>query len=627
MENPFLALFENSPAPELKKRDDESAKTNSLYEGIFAFTLDPNADHSSPSNLLVLQGIDEALLSQDVIGQALTERVLMCAFGSIDGLVVNPRGEPTKYNQNEHCVDTKIAKYLMNCYLRCPSQDEFLLSLIAQNLATTFKEPEIHGEQNVRHQLADFIFNPEHDVGRLAQALEDLAKDVDDRSVFAEVFDRLKQEVTEMSFVTITNRSISLIMQIAKRPAIAKHFMAFNFPQKRQGSEYNKTILGQLFSKSCLPQSDLGQFEFFENPSQYPATVHARTESQIWTTLDNANQRTFELFRILFKSSDEVRDAALSWIGDLLQDNSSRGKLWTAEAGAMMGTMYVSDGFMLNLSSVLLRFCLPFTEKVLNPKLSKLQVKYLNCRNAHLREAAKETTLVEKTDTEPCESEANFITDVFFLTHKSIDLGFRVCFEKFVKINQEIGRQQDLFREMQGSGMADDALNAVKRRTDQLATRFFSLKAALSEPNMVYNQITLMGSTGVWITNVTLFEDATKPDLINPKQRKIFPLATNETALKNLQFIPEFLVGNICETLLLIQRFAPHLFEERGEYLPLICDFVLAFMGSPEWITNPHLRARLAESLNSMLPTHRLPDQPYVSTAAREFLFQEYHYR
>ena len=30
----------------------------------------------------------------------------------------------------------------------------------------------------------------------------------------------------------------------------------------------------------------------------------------------------------------------------------------------------------------------------------------------------------------------NFITDIFFLAHKAQDLGFRVCNEKFMKLNQ-----------------------------------------------------------------------------------------------------------------------------------------------------------------------------------------------
>ena len=35
-------------------------------------------------------------------------------------------------------------------------------------------------------------------------------------------------------------------------------------------------------------------------------------------------------------------------------------------------------------------------------------------------------------------------------------------------------------------------------------------------------------------------------------------------------------------------------------------DFILTFMGSPKWVKNPHLRARLAESLENLLPAHNI---------------------
>ena len=34
------------------------------------------------------------------------------------------------------------------------------------------------------------------------------------------------------------------------------------------------------------------------------------------------------------------------------------------------------------------------------------------------------------------------------------------------------------------------------------------------------------------------------------------------------------------------------------------------FMGSPRWVHNPHLRARMAEALECLLPTHKM-QQPY----------------
>ena len=66
----------------------------------------------------------------------------------------------------------------------------------------------------------------------------------------------------------------------------------------------------------------------------------------------------------------------------------------------------------------------------------------------------------------------NFITDIFFLTHKSLDLGFRVCHEKLVKTNQEIVRQQDIFRDLIANGGAmDEGAMQVQQRADALVTR------------------------------------------------------------------------------------------------------------------------------------------------------------
>ena len=87
-------------------------------------------------------------------------------------------------------------------------------------------------------------------------------------------------------------------------------------------------------------------------------------------------------------------------------------------------------------------------------------------------------------------------------------------------------------------------------------------------------------------------------ELTFPLQQEVIPPA--------LKYIPEFVIENISEQLLLVRRFCPQQFEQNGEYLPQLLDFILTFMGSPKWVKNPHLRARLAESLENMLPMHNL---------------------
>ena len=85
-----------------------------------------------------------------------------------------------------------------------------------------------------------------------------------------------------------------------------------------------------------------------------------------------------------------------------------------------------------------------------------------NCRNI-----AEETCLVPaaasagEEEREPNAPSFNFITDIFFLAHKCLDLGFRVVQEKFVKLNQELNRTQELYRDGHSKGALEVAFICV----------------------------------------------------------------------------------------------------------------------------------------------------------------------
>ena len=82
--------------------------------------------------------------------------------------------------------------------------------------------------------------------------------------------------------------------------------------------------------------------------------------------------------------------------------------------------------------------------------------------------------------------------------------------------------------------------------------------------------------------------------------------------------------------LVFLRRFNPKIFEEQGfEKLKPILSFILIYMGSPERMKNPHVRARLAEALESLLPHHN--DEPSGFNAfggyQREMLFTQHAHR
>ena len=72
--------------------------------------------------------------------------------------------------------------------------------------------------------------------------------------------------------------------------------------------------------------------------------------------------------------SSETKDMVLQWIEHCLLVNSGRGGLWNIEAGELHAMSFVSDGFMLNLCSILLQLSLPFVSEISDNKQTELKV-------------------------------------------------------------------------------------------------------------------------------------------------------------------------------------------------------------------------------------------------------------
>ena len=68
--------------------------------------------------------------------------------------------------------------------------------------------------------------------------------------------------------------------------------------------------------------------------------------------------------------------------------------------------------------------------------------------------------------------------------------------------------------------------------------------------------------------------------------------------------------------------------QQRGsDELEQLLSLILLFMGSPEYMRNPHLRAGMAEAIETLLPPRSAPNQPSTSLLSTQwvpvFLLQE----
>lgn len=656
-------------------------RVNRIIEDAFAITINPygilgagSEGFITNNGLIFMESHAQDLqktqggrswLDLDVLGQVLFERLLL-SKEDLSSAVISAE---KRLDPECHALNTSSICYLAEAYFRCcrhlnairkrvsnsfftfnPShthafiflqnaktKEEFddqvmesisqMKALIAQNTSTALREPDLFMGQDLYAQVNQVLNRYVDGPLEISLWLEDVVVDLEKEgcrqvgeTLVSNVVNSIFEEVKSSPFITMSDGVVSKIRFFIKTPTLARLFALSNFPKQGlnlSGRSYMDTLLGSILSKSCLPLTEIGNYDFFENPSKQPGSVHSSTESRIWTGLEIVQELTHEIFNGLIRAGPESKHFTLMWIGDCLKANVGRGKLWTGEVGSLFASQYSSDGFMLNLSALLLRFCRPICQGVGNPKILKISPTYTsvechtsedsNLKNVHLRVPRDQTFLLpsteEEKEAENVPAQFNFVTDIFFLAHKSLDLGLRVCHEKFVKMNQELGRHQAAYQDVMASGQASSpAAESIQKTMDLLMTRYLSMKAALLVPSVMENTTVFCAATGSWMVQLAL-------SLVEPSLTEIndlsFPLQ-DEIIPPALKYIPEFMVENICEHLLLVRRFCPHQLEQNAEYLPPLLEFILTFMGSPKWVKNPHLRARLAESLENMLPMHQL---------------------
>lgn len=82
---------------------------------------------------------------------------------------------------------------------------------------------------------------------------------------------------------------------------------------------------------------------------------------------------------------------------------------------------------------------------------------------------------------------------------------------------------------------------------------------------------------------------------------------------------------NLCSYLVLLRRLHPIALEEKGsEFLESVLTALIVYMGSNKLVRNPHLRARLAECMDCLLPTAVETDIPDMSGSMN---YMNYFYR
>ncbi|KAH6929903.1 hypothetical protein HPB50_006624 [Hyalomma asiaticum] len=426
--------------------------------------------------------------------------------------------------------------------------------------------------------------------------------------VLSHSFDILRARFAKVSIVS---RDLFVLLDVLRyftlSTSTAMALLDFSTPSDTGDlRSFQDSLLGSPLCVSCLPRREADPFEFFETPSQSTMQEHSITESNLWVPLKDLAADMYSIFYTLLRLSPETRNKTLTWLGLCIESCADRGKLWNSQVSELFLTMQRGDGFALNLGAVLLKLARPFSEPC-SPKLLKVDYRYCSVEpqseeqaaslGLHLRGLSKETCLVPREEgdcaTTPVTS-FNFPTECFFACHRVLSLGFRVVHERLARLSQDLNRVRRVYEETRAQGgESSEVGRRLQENMEKGMTRFLSLKAVLLEPTSLEQMLRFHVASATWLCHV-----ATDPDLDSYQPLELpFP----EHGNSRLSLVPEFVVENICDCVVFVKRFSERSLEFVGQELEHLMTLVLVFMGSPQRMNNPHLRARLAEMLEVLM--------------------------
>ncbi|XP_044756746.1 ubiquitin conjugation factor E4 A [Coccinella septempunctata] len=651
--NPFTALVNegetSKPLSDNRKNTVEEESLISLLERIFAFSLNEEVAKKKGYRYLgdLFSTCEKKLeLDSESLSYYLCERLLSTS---------NNINDSSSENEGflNHSRENQTIKYLYECYKVYVEEDldrrdgyHIIKEEILKNAATAFIYPEIYADQDLFRQLIDILMYDDLYIDffkGLCQAV-DMNEENDGSSLkvfYEKIINLLTSDITGQPLSTFDMRIFDILKILTMQENYAIKFMECQEPKNpSSGVSYATTALGALLNISILPKTPGSEYEHFGNVMSHSALDN--TENIVWNKVKMITDQLHLFFLSLLKLSPLVNNMVLNWLSQCIAKNSDREKLWNTQISIdlnLANNTCVSDGFMLQLETVLLKLSEPFCNK---KKILKVDPTYcavpndlLQEKKIHLLNMSGQTCLlpVEQEDSSeqrPMANSFSFISECFYFTHTVIHLGFVVAVERTIKMNQEFARLERLFEASRSGSRSIGNPDIIREKLRTEMTKFLSYKAQLTEPNMLASMFNFMSHTCYWLCQVAVKQESTDKSNYAPSEESEISFPISNHIPSTLKCIPEFVVNNIICFVNFIKRFNVSVFEEQGhQKLEPILTFILMFMGNHGYMKNPHLRAELAEALEALLPLYgEVISRPRtIESFQRKRLFAEYKFK
>ena len=280
--------------------------------------------------------------------------------------------------------------------------------------------PDIFGANydGIEAFATHLLANPDDDKGLchdfITEAIARFEEDESIKEAFVSAVETLSHQLAKMTMLdNYQQYSGTLRYLIRYKPiavAITESPMFFDKSVAASHLEV-ESLLGPYFQISPL-QAAVTKSYFFEPKTMDPGRIR-NSQSTLQLTLRTYQDDLFDIVNTLVRSSPEAKERVLDWFALTVNANHKR------RAMRVDKTTVSSDGFMVNVNSVLDKLCEPFMDAQFS-KMDRVEIDYLRKNpRVDIKDETKINSNQDESDAfykDQIEGTNNFISECFFLT-------------------------------------------------------------------------------------------------------------------------------------------------------------------------------------------------------------------
>ncbi|CAH0045573.1 unnamed protein product [Clonostachys solani] len=382
-----------------------------------------------------------------------------------------------------------------------------------------------------------------------------------------------------------------LITNLAKHPT-------FNMAQSAPGIEKH-TLLGPFFRLSPLQPEAIRSY--FPGARTLDKSRIANAQDSLRMVLRTHQDDLFVIANAFIRAGLETRSRTLDWFAYVMNSNHKRRALQVDPREV------ASDGFMMNITTILDRFCEPFMDNDFS-KIDKIDVRYFKRKpRVDIKDETKinaDQAAADEYYSQTEAGESNFISEAFFLTLAAHHYGSEAANSQLKNLDREIKYLEKHIKAMEAERPKVANVPAqlrlfeetLKRRTTVLEKTIalkHAIEGVLLDERMQSTSLRFMRYVAVWLLRLATGSDY-KPG--QESQQISLPLSAEQ---HNGAFacLPEYALQNIVDNFKFVFKWLPNiLLSAVGEELIALC---VTLLRSSEYIKNPYLKSSLVTLLFS----------------------------